>query len=125
MLHLWIEAVYEQLLGYEQKIFGGITDSNLTIPTFPSGVPSFSFGFPKPQSVSAHVPAFSSSGAPSIFARPAFDGGAPQEFTFGAGQTQANTSGNIFDTQAAPNPNSNDIPMGGLWDVVWVSDYVP
>ena len=72
---------------------------------------AFSFGFPKPCDP-ALVPSFSNSNAPSIFTRPAFDI-SPQDFTFGAGQTQTNTSGNIFDTQP-PNPNSNDIPMGGL-----------
>ncbi|KAL3509983.1 hypothetical protein ACH5RR_029384 [Cinchona calisaya] len=104
------QAVYQQLLEFEQKIFGSVDNSSPTLLTFTPGVPSFSFGFPKPND-QVVIPAFSNAGVSSIFSRPAVDA-PPQEFIFGAGQTQESTSGSHFGTHQ-PDPNSNDIPMGG------------
>ncbi|GMP66658.1 hypothetical protein CsSME_00026930 [Camellia sinensis var. sinensis] len=96
------QAVYQKLQEYEQKIFGSTENSS---PVFQSlGVPSFSFGFPKPNEP-IPVPAFNSLGATSIFGHPTLDIN-PREFTFGAG------SGVPFGENLA-NPNSNDIPMDG------------
>ncbi|XP_075668110.1 protein-tyrosine-phosphatase IBR5 [Castanea sativa] len=100
------EAVYKQLQEYEQKIFGSIDPGNPALPVFaPTGVPpSFSFGFPKVNDP-VSVPAFSTVGTTSIFARPPLDI-ALNEFTFGASQTQ-NNNDNIL------NPNGSDIQMDG------------
>ncbi|XP_059662923.1 protein-tyrosine-phosphatase IBR5 [Cornus florida] len=97
------QDVYQQLQEYEQKIFA--------MPVLQStGVPSFSFGFPKPND-SVPIPAFNSIGATSIFARPTLDMG--HEFTFGAGQSQNNnTSEDPFGAKPS-NPSGNDISMDG------------
>lgn len=107
------QAVNQQLVEYELKIFGPTADSNSTvIPTFSSGVTSFNFGFPKPTDP-IFVPAFGSSSAPSIFDRPATEV-VPPEFTFGAGLGHtSSTTGSASDTKP-PNPNTNDVPMEGL-----------
>ncbi|XP_027062395.1 protein-tyrosine-phosphatase IBR5-like [Coffea arabica] len=104
------QAVYQQLLEFEQKIFGSVDNCSATWPTFSPGVPSFSFGFPKPNNP-VLAPAFSKAGASSVLARPAFDI-PPQEFIFGADQAQQSTSASCFDTHP-PDQNSKDIPMGG------------
>jgi len=102
------QAVYQQLQEYEQKIFGSSdVNSNPVLPVFQS---SFSFGFPKPNDA-VPVPAFNNLGATSIFARPNLDN-IPPAFTFGAGQTQTNSSGVPF-AENPQNPNSNDISMDG------------
>ncbi|KAL7000002.1 protein-tyrosine-phosphatase [Sarracenia purpurea var. burkii] len=105
------QAVYQQLQEYEQKIFGLTETSCSVLPVFQSSsVPSFTFGFPKPNDpVSA--PAFNSPGITSIFARPTL-GIPPSEFTFGAGQAPKNTASDPF-VENPPNLNSNDIPMDG------------
>ncbi|KAK1568688.1 hypothetical protein Q3G72_027553 [Acer saccharum] len=101
------QAASEQLQEYEQKIFGSIDNSQPAI--MPAGVPSFSFGFPKVND-SIPVPSFNTGfGAPSIFARPPLNV-APQEFTFGASQTDKNISETPFGSNM-PNPNGSDIPM--------------
>ncbi|PRQ52633.1 putative protein-tyrosine-phosphatase [Rosa chinensis] len=103
------EAVYRQLQEYEEKIFGSIDSTNQTLAAFPPvAAPSFGFGFPK-ASDGVPIPAFNNVSAPSIFARPTSDI-PPQEFTFGAGQTQSNISGSPF-TASPPNPNATDISM--------------
>ncbi|KAL7212320.1 hypothetical protein ACSBR2_015075 [Camellia fascicularis] len=52
------QAVYRQLQEYEQKIFGLIENNTGVLPVFTSSaVPSFSFGFPKPNNP-APLPAF-------------------------------------------------------------------
>lgn len=95
-------AVYQQLLEYEQKIFGSNESSNPTPPVFPpAGDLSFSFGFPKAND-SIPVPAFNSAGATSIFARPSL--GVPHEFAFGAG------SGSPLNSNPL-NSNASDIQM--------------
>ncbi|KAL2482165.1 Protein-tyrosine-phosphatase IBR5 [Forsythia ovata] len=106
------QAVYQQLQDYEQKIFGS-TENNVSMPSFsPSSLPSFSFGFPKPNDPLVPVPIFNNSGATSIFSHQPFD--IPQEFSFGAGRTQKNTSDDITTFGANTNiSNVNDIPMGG------------
>ncbi|GFY91083.1 indole-3-butyric acid response 5 [Actinidia rufa] len=102
------QAVYQQLQEYEQNIFGSIENSSPGLPVFQSsGVPSFSFGFPKPNDP-VPVPAFSNLGTSSIFAHPNLD--SPRYFTFGAGQN--NSSAAPFG-ENPPNPNSNDISMDG------------
>lgn len=101
-------AVYQQLQEYEQKIFGSSdVNSNPVLPVFQS---SFSFGFPKPNDA-IPVPAFNNLGMTSIFARPNLDN-IPHEFTFGAGQSQMNSSGVPF-AENPQNQNSNDISMDG------------
>lgn len=101
-------AVYQQLQEYEQMIFGSSdVNSNPVLPVFQS---SFSFGFPKPND-GIPVPTFNNLGATSIFARPNLDN-MPHEFTFGAVQTQMNSSGVPF-AENQQNPNSNDISMDG------------
>uniref|UniRef100_A0A5B6YU14 Protein-tyrosine-phosphatase n=1 Tax=Davidia involucrata TaxID=16924 RepID=A0A5B6YU14_DAVIN len=106
------QAVYQQLQEYEQKIFNSI-ESNSPAPALPvfqsTDVPSFSFGFPKPNDP-VPAPAFNNIGTTSIFARPTL-GIPPQDFTFGAAQTQ-NISESPFGANP-PNPNGNDIPMEG------------
>lgn len=85
-------------------IFG----STVTMP----GLPSFSFGFSKPNDPPIPSPVFNNTGSPSILNRSSFDI-SPQEFTFGAMQTQKpndagfNTNTNI--------PTVNDISMDGSW----------
>ncbi|KAL5798005.1 hypothetical protein ACOSQ2_002825 [Xanthoceras sorbifolium] len=104
------QAVSVQLQEYEQKIFGSSDNSNSLQPAImPVGLPSFSFGFPKANDP-VPVPTFNTGfGAPSIFARPPLNV-PPQEFTFGAGQTQKNMSETPFGGNI-PNPNGSDIPM--------------
>lgn len=102
-------AVYRQLQEYEEKIFGSIDSSNATLATFPPvAAPLFGFGFPKVND-GVPIPAFNNVGAPSIFARPTLDI-PPQEFTFGAGQTQSNITGTPLNPNP-PNPNASDISM--------------
>ncbi|KAG7984876.1 hypothetical protein I3843_04G182200 [Carya illinoinensis] len=99
------EAVYQQLQEYEQKIFGSIGIGNPVPSVFaPTGVPSFSFGFPK-ISDPVPIPSFSNVGATSIFTRPPLDI-PPHEFTFGARQIQKNNDSTL-------NPNGSDIQMDG------------
>ncbi|XP_038713359.1 protein-tyrosine-phosphatase IBR5-like [Tripterygium wilfordii] len=101
------QAIYQQLQDYEQRIFGSIVGGNSFPPVFtPAGLPSFNFGFPKVNDP-IHVPAFSSSTS-SIFSHPPVDV-SPQEFTFGAGQTQNNVSGSPFNANL--NSNGSDIAM--------------
>ncbi|KAL8511294.1 hypothetical protein ACS0TY_017920 [Phlomoides rotata] len=97
------QAVYQQLQEYEQMIFG----STEIMP----GLPSFSFGFSKPNDPPMPTPVFNNTGS-SIFNRTQFDV-PPQEFTFGAMQTQKpNDTG--FNTNANTNiPAVNDISMDG------------
>ncbi|GAA0146823.1 protein phosphatase [Lithospermum erythrorhizon] len=101
------EVVYQQLQEYEQKLYGS-TNSNPGLPITSSGVPSFSFGVTESSDPSL-VPAFSTVGTTSIFARPISD--VPQAFTFGAGQAQTNASENPLTT--APISSGNDITMDG------------
>ncbi|CAK9134751.1 unnamed protein product [Ilex paraguariensis] len=104
------QATYQQLQEYEQKIYGPIENSNPSLPIFSSaGMPSFSFGFSKPNDT-VHVPAFNSPGATSIFARPILDI-PPQEFTFGAGQAQSSSESSFASNP--PNPHCTDISMDG------------
>ncbi|CAI9754453.1 unnamed protein product [Fraxinus pennsylvanica] len=106
------QAVFQELKGYEQKIFGS-TENSVSMPSFsPSSLPSFSFGFPMPNDPPVPVPVFKNSGSTSIFSHQPHD--IPQEFSFGAGGTREKTSGDI--TTFDPNTNisnDNDIPMGG------------
>lgn len=106
-------AVYQQLRDFELKIFGDIESTNPTLPVFSSssGAPAFSFGFPRPNEA-AVLPAFSNTGASSIFNRSTLDI-PPQEFTFGAAQIQ-NTSGVPFGVNP-PNANGSDVSMDGSW----------
>lgn len=106
-------AVSQQLQEYEEKIFGSIDTTNQTLAFPPVAAPSFGFGFPKANN-GVPIPAFNNVGAPSIFARPTLDI-PPQEFTFGAGQTQSNISGSPFNVNP-PNPNASDISMDSTWD---------
>lgn len=94
-------AVQQQLLEYEQKIFG----SNSTAPLqfAPSNsLPLFGFGFPKP-SLNVAVPTFNQQSAPSIFERVA-PNNFPSDFTFGAGGTteQLVVDSNIFNVLPRP-----------------------
>ncbi|KAK6157064.1 hypothetical protein DH2020_011312 [Rehmannia glutinosa] len=101
-------VVYQQLQEYEQKIFGSIENSGITMPICSSSsLPSFSFGFSRPIDPPIPVPAFNNTGGTSIFSRSPFDI-PPQEFTFGAGQTLKSTT-----DDSKFNANSNDITMGG------------
>lgn len=102
------EAVYQQLQEYEQRLYGSMNNSSPGLPVFSAGVPSFSFGVTEPSDPSL-VPAFNSAASTSIFARPVSD--VPQAFTFGAGQVQANATGDPLST--APNSSGNDITMDG------------
>ncbi|KAL7242966.1 hypothetical protein ACSBR1_015387 [Camellia fascicularis] len=62
------QAVYRQLQEYEQKIFGLIENNTGVLPVFTSSaVPSFSFGFPKPNNP-VPLPTFNNPIAPSTFA---------------------------------------------------------
>ncbi|KAF5459458.1 hypothetical protein F2P56_023401 [Juglans regia] len=98
-------AVYQQLQEYEQEIFGSIGIGNPAPSVFaPTGVPLFSFGFPKINDP-VPIPAFSNVGATSIFTRPSLDI-PPREFTFGASQIQKNNDSTL-------NPNGSDIQMDG------------
>ncbi|KAI3465598.1 hypothetical protein Pfo_022261 [Paulownia fortunei] len=102
------QVVYQQLQEYEQKIFGSVENSGSVTPN----LPSFSFGFSRPNDPPVPVPVFNNTGGASIFSRASFDI-PPQEFTFGAGQTQRNTSD---DTAFNTNTNIasvNDITMDG------------
>ncbi|KAK6134972.1 hypothetical protein DH2020_031256 [Rehmannia glutinosa] len=102
------QVVYQQLQEYEQKIFGSIENSGITMPICSSSsLPSFSFGFSRPIDPPIPVPAFNNTGGTSIFSRAPFDI-PPQEFTFGAGQTLKSTT-----DDSKFNANSNDITMGG------------
>lgn len=100
--------MYQQLQDYELKIFGN-ENHHPTLPGFSSsGAQAFSFGFPKP-SDAAPIPVFNNTGATSIFARSTLDV-PPQEFTFGATQTQ-NTSG--LPLGVNPPNTKGDVPMDG------------
>ncbi|PIN09130.1 Dual specificity phosphatase [Handroanthus impetiginosus] len=98
------QAVYQQLEEYEQKIFGSIERSSI-VTTSP---PSFSFCFSRPNDPPVQVPIFNNPSSASIFSRGPFEIPA-QEFTFGAGQTQKNTS----DNTNMNIPAVNDITMDG------------
>ncbi|CAA3010529.1 protein-tyrosine-phosphatase IBR5-like [Olea europaea var. sylvestris] len=104
------QAVYQQLQEYEQKIFSS-TENRVSMPSFsPPSLPSFSFGFPKPNN--PPVPVFNNSGATSFFSHQPLD--VPQEFSFGAGQAQKNTSDDVTTYGSNTNiSNVNDAPMGG------------
>lgn len=76
------------------------------------GLPSFSFGFSKPNDLPTPSPVFNNTASPSIFNRTPFNI-PPQEFTFGAMQTQKpNDAG--FNTNTSI-PAVNDISMDGSW----------
>ncbi|KAL3624662.1 Protein-tyrosine-phosphatase ibr5 [Castilleja foliolosa] len=105
------QALYEQLQEYEQKIFGTAENNNNN--SIIANSPSFSFGFPRPNDPQLPAPVFNNNtvGA-STFSRGPFDL-QPQDFTFGAGHTQKNTSD---DTPFNTNTNIsavNDITMDG------------
>lgn len=103
---VWISAVHQQLQEYEKKLFGATDSFNPSIPAFPSlDVQPFSFGFPKTDNVS--MPVFNDTAATSIFSRPNFEV-PPQEFIFGAGQSQNNSTPNKLNS-------SGDIPMDNSW----------
>ncbi|KAI3457632.1 hypothetical protein Pfo_014295 [Paulownia fortunei] len=107
------QVVYQQLQEYEQKIFGSIENSSIAMPSFSSSsLPSFSFGFSRPNDPTIPVPAFNSAGGTSIFSRAPFDI-PPQEFTFGAGQTQKSTTDDSTFNANTNVPAVNDITMGG------------
>ncbi|XVF31830.1 hypothetical protein REPUB_Repub17cG0027300 [Reevesia pubescens] len=98
------QAVYQQLQEYEQKLFGSSNSSNPALPTFPpAGAPSFNFGFTMANDP-VPIPAFNNFGATSIFVRPPLEV-PPNEFKFGAGQTQKSMS------ESLANPSGSDIPM--------------
>lgn len=109
-LFRWISVVYQQLLEYEQKIFGTIENSGIVMPS----LPSLSFGFSRPIDPPVPVPApvFNNTGSASIFTRPSSDI-TPQEFTFGAVQTQKNTPDDTGFSTNATIPAVNDISMDG------------
>ncbi|MBA0579384.1 hypothetical protein Gorai_021643 [Gossypium raimondii] len=95
------QAVYQQLQEYEQKLYGSSNSSNLALLSFQPGGAPLNFGFSEVKDpVPVPIPAFSNLGGASIFAHLP-----PQEFTFGAGQTQKNLSENLA------NPSGSDIPM--------------
>lgn len=102
-------GVYQQLQEYENEIYGSIDGGSSLLTGFPPAG-SISFGFPK-ISESAPLPAFSTAGTTSIFARAPLDV-APTEFTFGAGQPQKGVTGSPFNANP-PNPNGTDIQMDG------------
>ncbi|CAA2981095.1 protein-tyrosine-phosphatase IBR5-like [Olea europaea var. sylvestris] len=106
------QAVFQQLKDYEQKIFGS-TENSVSMPSFSlSSLPSFSFGFPKPNDPPVLVPVFNNSGSTSIFSHQPRD--IPQEFSFGAVHAQENTSDDITTFNASTNiSDDNDIPMDG------------
>ncbi|KAK4420564.1 Protein-tyrosine-phosphatase IBR5 [Sesamum alatum] len=107
------QDVYQQLQAYEQKIFGSIENSGIAMPNLsPSSLGSFSFGFSRPNDPPVPVPVFSNIGGASIFSRPPFDI-PPQEFTFGAGPTQKNTSDDAPFKTNTSTPAVNDITMDG------------
>ncbi|KAF3678351.1 Protein-tyrosine-phosphatase IBR5 [Capsicum annuum] len=98
------QEVYQQLQEYEKKIFASLQNQpSPVMPAFPSPVPSFNFGFPKP-SDPIPAPAFNSSTARPLFSRPAFEV-PPHGFTFGAAHNQHN--------DANQNPNGSDVAMDG------------
>ncbi|KAL3849024.1 hypothetical protein ACJIZ3_010906 [Penstemon smallii] len=106
------QEVHQQLQEYEQKIFGSIENNNIAMPNFSSsGLPSFSFGFTRPNdTLPVPAPAFNNTGGTSIFSRAPLNI-APQEFTFGAVQTQQTTTeDSTFDSNT---PAVNDITMDG------------
>ncbi|GMH07159.1 hypothetical protein Nepgr_008999 [Nepenthes gracilis] len=96
---------YQQLLEYEQKLFGPNKSSFPVLPDFAApSTPSWSFGFTK--SDADAVPAFDTGGATSIFDNPTLN--IPlHEFTFGAAKTAEKNA-------YAVNPNGgSDMPMDG------------
>ncbi|GMH11007.1 hypothetical protein Nepgr_012848 [Nepenthes gracilis] len=100
------QAVYQQLLEFEQKLFGSNESSTDLRRVFPTpSAPCFSFGFPKAKGDAVAVPSFNSSGAASIFDRPSNI--PPHGFTFGAGQAAERHA------YAAVNPSGADLPMDG------------
>ncbi|KAL0319947.1 UNVERIFIED_CONTAM: Protein-tyrosine-phosphatase IBR5 [Sesamum radiatum] len=108
-----LSDVYQQLQAYEQKIFGSIENSSIAMPNLsPSSLGSFSFGFSRPNDPPVPVPVFSNIGGASIFSRPQFDI-PPQEFTFGAGPPQRNTSDDASFKTNTNTPAVNDITMDG------------
>ncbi|CAI9759915.1 unnamed protein product [Fraxinus pennsylvanica] len=79
------QAIYQQLQEYEQKVFGSLETSGISLPSFsPSNPPSFSLGFPKPND---------------------------PMFSFGAGQTQNSTPHESTFSANTNVSNGNDIPM--------------
>ncbi|MED6125149.1 protein-tyrosine-phosphatase [Stylosanthes scabra] len=106
-----IEAVYQQLQEFENKLFGSIDGGNSVLAGgFPSAGP-INFGFPKISESAPSLPAFTAPGTTSIFTRSPLDI-APGEFKFGAGQTQNGVTGIPFNANP-PNPNGTDIQMDG------------
>lgn len=103
-LYSLFSAVYQQLQEYEQKIFGSVENN--------SSLPSFSFGFSRANDPPTPVPAFNNTGGTSIFSCPPFDI-PPQEFTFGAGQTQKSTQDDSTFDANTNIPAVNDITMDG------------
>ncbi|GAB4859381.1 Protein-tyrosine-phosphatase ibr5 [Ancistrocladus abbreviatus] len=89
------QAVYQQLQEFEQKFVTPLFPAQSTQP--------FSFGFPKNDTIL--VPAFNSSGAPSIFDHAPLNI-PPHELTFGAGQAAEKNPYMV-------NPNSSDNPIDG------------
>lgn len=83
-----VQATYQQLQEYEQKLFGSIETSLAE---------SFRFEFGRTDA--AAVPTFNIGTGTSIFDRPL---DVPQQFAFGAGQGVSQS-----------NPSVGDIPMGG------------
>ncbi|KAH1129254.1 hypothetical protein J1N35_000632 [Gossypium stocksii] len=75
------QAVSQQLQEYEQKLYGSSNSSNLALLSFQPGGAPVNFGLSE---VNYPIP------VASIFARLP-----PQEFTFGAGQTQKHISVNL------------------------------
>lgn len=78
-------AVQQQLLQYEQRIFGSNCAAT-AVQTFPStdSLPSFGFGFPKPPA-NIPTPAFNQNTSSSIFERVGLQS-FPSGFTFGGGR---------------------------------------
>ncbi|GFQ00061.1 protein-tyrosine-phosphatase ibr5 [Phtheirospermum japonicum] len=104
------QAVYEQLQEYEQKIFGTAENNNNSVTV---NSQSFSFGFSRPNDPPLPVPVFiNNTVGASIFSHAPFDV-PPQEFTFGAGHTQKNTSDETPFNTNTNIPAVNYITMDG------------
>ncbi|MQM17116.1 hypothetical protein Taro_050085 [Colocasia esculenta] len=95
-------AVHQQLLDYEQKIFG--SNGPDQVQPFPSTglLPSFVFGFHKPIGA-ASLPTFNEKTSTSIFSR-TYPDASSSEFVFRAGlmNEQMVTSTNTFVFNTAP-----------------------
>lgn len=83
-----ISEVYQQLQEYDRRIFGSMEQNGVAA----QNQPPFSFGFSKPSDPPTPFPVFKNTGGASIFSQAPFDIPS-QEFTFGAAQSQKNTSG--------------------------------